>query len=72
MFSLVFAESVQKVRLILRDRGLIVVNETPVEIPYYSPQTRIGAALLELKTVKAYTLENEKKSTQTNLPERRD
>ena len=72
MFSLAFPENVQKAKLILRDRGLVVVNESPVEIPYYSPQARIGVALLELKTVKAYKLENEKKLTQTNLPEQKD
>jgi hypothetical protein len=72
MFSLTLPDNVEKAKLILRDRGLIVVNETPVEIPYYSPRARIGAALLELKTVKAYKLENEKKLTQTNLTEQKD
>ena len=65
MFSLAFPENVEKAKLILRDRALIVVNVTPVEIPYYSPRARIALALLELKTVKAYRLENEKKSDQT-------
>ena len=72
MFSLAFPENVPKAKLILRDRGLIVVNESAVEIPYYSPRARISLALLEMKTVKAYKLENEKKSTQTNLPEQKD
>ena len=58
MFSLAFPENIDKAKLILRDRGLIVVNVTPVDIPYYSPQGRISAALLELKTVKAYNKEN--------------
>ncbi|HWN10808.1 MAG TPA: hypothetical protein VNO50_16330 [Pyrinomonadaceae bacterium] len=72
MFSLAFPENVQKAKLILRDRGLVVVNVTPVEIPYYSPQARIAVALLELKTVKAYKLENEKKLDQTRSPDQKD
>jgi hypothetical protein len=72
MFSLTLPDNVGKAKLILRDRGLIVVNETPVEIPYYSPRARIGAALLELKTVKAYKLENEKKLDQTQPPGQKD
>ncbi len=72
MFSLAFPENVQKAKLILRDRGLVVVKETPVEIPYYSPRARIALALLELKTVKAYKLENEKKLNETRLPEQKD
>lgn len=58
MFSLVLTENLGPAKLGFRDRGLIIVKETPVEIPYYSPQVRIGAALLELKTVKAYNKEN--------------
>jgi len=72
MFSLAFPENVPKAKLILRDRGLIVVNESAVEIPYYSPRARISLALLEMKTVKAYKLENEKKLTETNLSEQKD
>ena len=62
MFSLVFHENIEVAKRKLRDRGLMVVNATPVEIPYYSPHGRIGAALLELKTIAAYNKENLKPS----------
>ena len=57
MFSLVFNENIDVAKRKLRDRGLMVVNATPVEIPYYSPAGSIGAVLLELKTIAAYNRE---------------
>jgi len=60
MFSLVSDEKIEAVKRKLRDRGLIVVDAAPLEIPFYSPRVRIGATLLELKTVAAYNKETVK------------
>lgn len=60
MFSLVFNENLEVAKRKLRDRGLMVVNVTPVEIPYYSAGGGIGAVLLELKTIAAYKKETVK------------
>ncbi|HEX7177497.1 MAG TPA: hypothetical protein VF240_19720 [Pyrinomonadaceae bacterium] len=49
LFSLSFPEDLKSARASLERRGLKIVGQTPVTIPFYSPHNNIGLYLLEVE-----------------------